>query len=300
MTFEEQIELIQKLSLNTAEKVDAIMAATDRRVIALQKDFLLLFLDEIVGKLKERGGKVAMTKQNMGVIAKIDKFFSLFLDKFFLSEISKVAADMLKVADLTREYYEATGYAEKKLEQISRSMTAVDEAIGVSSNQLIPGGYLDRLAKTDLLKHQLRTQVVAMANGGMGLAQYTKEIQRLVLGNKDADGLLQSYYRQYVYDSYNQVHEIANKAFADGLELKHFIYTGSLIDTSRPFCEKRAGKAFSIEETKKWKDDPDLIDKKTKAAYNPIIERGRYNCRHYIKWISEDLYYHMRPDKKRA
>ena len=52
--------------------------------------------------------------------------------------------------------------------------------------------------------------------------------------------------------------------------------------------EKRAGKVFSTEETKTWKNDPDLVEPKTKDTYSPLIERGRYNCRHWIDYISQE------------
>ena len=42
-----------------------------------------------------------------------------------------------------------------------------------------------------------------------------------------------------------------------------------------------------------------VIDKKTKDAYNPIIERGRYNCRHFINWITKELAEQLRPDLKK-
>lgn len=123
---------------------------------------------------------------------------------------------------------------------------------------------------------------------GVSLADLTAGLASLVVGNADADGFLVRYFRQYAYDTFNQVREIKNQEFAEGLNLKWFLYQGSLIETSRRFCEKRAGKVFSTEETKTWKNDPDLVEQKTKDTYNPLIERGRYNCRHWIDYISQE------------
>lgn len=299
MTFEEQIKAIQSLSTEAAERIDGLIVGVDKRINPLQKEFLSLFLEKIVLKLKEVNGVVVMNKANLQVIAQMDQFFTQFRSLFFDSELKFLAADLLQAADLSREYFEATGFSKKKLDQITAAVTDVENAIGVSGKTLIKGGYLDRLAKTDLLKHELYGIVTNALASNLSLSDFTKAMRLRIVGNKDADGFLQAYYRTYVYDSFNKVHEVSNKAFADGLGLKHFIYTGSLIATSRDFCDKRAGKAFSVEETKKWKDDADLIDKKTKATYNPLVERGRYNCRHFIKYISEDLFYHMRPDLKR-
>ena len=118
-------------------------------------------------------------------------------------------------------------------------------------------------------------------------------MQEIVVGTQVRDGALEKYYKQFAYDTFNQTDAAINKHYADSLDLKWFIYQGSLIDTSRPFCVKRAGKVFNTEETDKWKCDPDLIGKpkgkKCDDSYNPLIERGRYNCRHTLRYITEDL-----------
>jgi hypothetical protein len=81
------------------------------------------------------------------------------------------------------------------------------------------------------------------------------------------------------------------------LGLKWFIYQGSNIKTTRPFCRKKAGKVFSVEEAAKWRNDPDLVGKSSAATYNPLLERGRYNCRHHIGYISERLAKRLAPEK---
>jgi hypothetical protein len=111
----------------------------------------------------------------------------------------------------------------------------------------------------------------------------------MVKGNSDVDGTFQRYFRQYAYDTYNQAHEIVNTAISEDLGLTHFVYQGSIIDTTRDFCRKKVGKVFTVAEAQKWRNDPDLIDKKTAATYNPLLERGRYNCRHFLQYISDEM-----------
>ena len=70
--------------------------------------------------------------------------------------------------------------------------------------------------------------------------------------------------------------------------LNYFLYVGGIISTTRRFCEKRNSKVFHRDETKTWKNDPDLIEPRTKESYHPLLERGRYNCRHMIAWLSDE------------
>lgn len=60
---------------------------------------------------------------------------------------------------------------------------------------------------------------------------------------------------------------------SDDLDLTHFLYSGGLIKTSRPFCQERAGKIFTFAEAKTWDNGQGL----------PAIPYlGGYNCRHAI------------------
>lgn len=64
---------------------------------------------------------------------------------------------------------------------------------------------------------------------------------------------------------------------AESLELRHFLYAGGLIKTSREFCRERAGKIYSIEEAATWDNEQSL----------PVIPYlGGYNCRHSMVFMS--------------
>ena len=85
------------------------------------------------------------------------------------------------------------------------------------------------------------------------------------------------------------------KKYAERIGLRTFIYTGGLIQTSRDFCEDRNGKVFTIEEAEEWKD---LNWDGKPEIYNPLIDLGGYNCRHFPAWISAKEAIRRRPDLK--
>jgi len=134
---------------------------------------------------------------------------------------------------------------------------------------------------------------------GLTTEQVQDVVGAMVTGNTetriavtyDDPGALSSYWQNYAYDAYSQVREVDNLHFKEEIGLKHFVYQGGLIKTSRDFCIKKNGKAFKeADAVRDWPKDPDLIDKAHVATYRPIIDRGRYNCRHFLMWISEDYY----------
>ena len=172
----------------------------------------------------------------------------------------------------------------------------LEAKLGITSTGKVKkGGYIDTLGKTAQVKQQLARYVVSNLTGDTSFLDFQLGMRNLVIGNKRVKGLatngaLEKYFDQYAYDTYNITDATANKQLASNLNLEHFIYQGSVIDTTRKFCRKRAGKAFKVSDTKEWKNDPDLIDKKTKDEYRPLIDRGRYRCRHRIRYVTETIY----------
>ena len=276
-------------------EIEKLEARLKTRVIALQKK-LLDELQKISEWLQFEDGVIVNSVENMDQLAKLEPLMNKFEKDWISAELKKFAQDILSVGDMTASYYELTGVA-IEVENIS---TQIRSIIGIdSAGELLAGGYLDRLGKTAEVRQAIRDYVLRSIVSQVSLSEFKKGLEGLIVGNKDIEGALLRYWRQFAFDTFNTVHEIANKTVADQAGLKHFIFQGSVIDTTRRFCEERAGKVFSTDETETWKDDPNLVDKKTKDSYKPLLERGRYNCRHFITYISEALAISLRPDLKK-
>ncbi len=265
----------------------------------MQRRLLELVMSDYVGKFKvDENGKIIVNEYNMRLAREVEDLMDKFSNKFQKSVLKEFANDMLKTTDFTSDYFKGMGYSEKRLSDIEDGLGYISERIGISEKgNILKGSYLDSLSQNAEVRKELKDYVINSVAGQKDYGEYLKGMKELIVGNDEVEGTLQKYYRQFAYDTYNQVDSAINKNFADSLGLTHFIYMGSLIDTSREFCIKRAGKAFSIEETEDWKDDPDLPGK-SKEGYNPLIDRGRWNCRHSIRYISDELFYEMRPDQK--
>ena len=64
----------------------------------------------------------------------------------------------------------------------------------------------------------------------------------------------------------------------------------------------KAPKWISAELWEKWKNDPTLPrktserDSGTLVGYDPLVDMGRWNCRHRTRFISRELAQELRPD----
>lgn len=77
-----------------------------------------------------------------------------------------------------------------------------------------------------------------------------------------------------------------------------YLYVGDVIKDSRTFCRKKAGRIFAIQEADaEWPNDRDLIGRGSAIPYTPRIDRGRWNCRHRIRYITEEMAEKIDPAK---
>lgn len=271
------------------------------KIEGLQKSLLDMILNEYIVKFDTKNGVLMDTDKNVSLLAEIDKLFDKFNTNFQQSVLSGYAKDLLKITELNADYFSAgLGFATEKINDIVKNKINLDDKLGFTAKgNLKRDGYLYKLGETQPVRQELKQYVANSLTSEVSYSEYLNGFKQLVVGNENVKGSLVKYYDQYAYDSFNQHDASSGLYMAKDLGLEHFMYEGSIIKTSRQFCIDRAGKVFSIKDTKKWKDDPHLIDKKTKATYKPLIERGRYRCRHFLKWLSKELYdYYIKKQNK--
>lgn len=272
-------------------------AAMGKRVGAHQRLLLDNLLAEYLPEFDlDESGIISSNTKNISLLAKVERQFDKIQKALVRDVLAPFARDLIKGSVLSADYYAGLGFKRTVVDGVLRTKVRVADRIGITaSGRLRKDGYLHRLALTDPARQTLKNYVLRSLTGDVSFTDFQLGMRNLVIGNKKVKslpttGVLDRYFDQYAYDKFNEVDNLANRQIADELQLKHFIYEGSLIKTSRRFCEKRAGKAFSVAETKQWKNDPDLIDKKTADTYNPMVELGRYRCRHFPKYITEQTY----------
>lgn len=296
MSIEELIKYIESWSLRFENRLAELVDSLDTRLQGLQRELVKRFLEAVNEIFETEGNSLKKSTRNIQALSKFNRLFDKWEREMIGGELALFTTELLEVGGLTIGYYEATD-TRAKAQAIKKSLDLLRAVIGIDKDGvLIEGGYLSNLGNTQVVRDELRQYVVQSIVTKRSLSDFQKGFRQLVEGNPDTDGALQRYWRQFAYDTYNKAHEVVNSSMADELKLKYFIYQGSIIPTTRQFCRTKAGKVFSTAEAAKWKNDPDLIDKKTAASYNPLLERGRYNCRHFLSYISDELAAQLRPD----
>lgn len=269
---------------------EALTKKLERDLRTAEANILRRVLADLLPALKIEDGLIKSTALNMAKANLIERVFQEVEADDIRQIVRAFADNLLEITGRNAEYYLLTGQDAAKVRQIAKDASFIRAIIGIDEQgRFLNGGYLDRLAKGEAVKEQLRQYVLTSIATRQGVNTFQRGLRSLIAGSNEVDGVLRSYWRQYAFDTYAQIREVDNQHFAQELGLKWFVYQGGVIPTSRDFCKKKNGKVFSDKEAQeKWPNDPDLIDKKTKARYRPLIDRGRYNCRHFLMWISEE------------
>lgn len=288
----------KRLSDLWKRKDDYIASRLDwlsKKVDASQQTLLSNLVSDFLGEFSvDETGKLIANTKNMRLAIKLDRFFDTLDEETLRKVNTRYGQDMLRLTPLSERYYsQMLPDAADAVKSIGEKVGFIETSIGIKGDKLIKGGYLEQVTKMPEVRQELKDYVIRSVNNKKGYSEYLRGMKEIVTGSKIRDGMIERYYRQFAYDTFNQTDAAINKHYADSLELVWFVYAGGTIDTSRTFCIKRANKVYSTKETEKWKCDPTLIGKpkgvKCDQKYNPLIERGRYNCRHSIRYITESL-----------
>ena len=115
-------------------------------------------------------------------------------------------------------------------------------------------------------------------------------LREFIKGTPDQRAYLERYVKQVTNDSVMVFSREYNAVVSEDLNLQFFAYVGTRIDTSRPFCDARAGRYFKKSEIESWASQnwDGKIPQTTKTTIFSYL--GGYNCRHEAYAISQTQY----------
>lgn len=277
-------------------------AQTDlnKQVRSIEGGLYRAIIADMIPALKMDGSRIANTVANLGKANMVERVFDQAGRDEINTLLSGYANYLLEVSGKNAEYYYAIGIDKAKVSAVAKDIGYLRKIIGISENgSLATDGFLYRIGRADNVREAVKQYVLTSISTGRSLKDFQGGLKEMMQGRQGVNGVLMQYWDNYAYDQFSRVREISNLHFKEETGLKHFVYQGGVIRTSRAFCVKKNGKAFSEEEAiRNWPNDPDLIDKAHIAQYNPLVDRGRHNCRHFLMWISKDKYEELKAKQK--
>lgn len=266
-------------------------------------------LDQILGKFAEMvtnsNGIITYKGNQLTLTQAIDKIFAEFNANENTQVLRQMIRDLGNLSALNAKYFGMYTASTKRTEEIKSQVDDfMAKRIGLEGNKLTPGGFLDTFVNDNTLRDYLKQYTYKATTGGAPYKTFLKGLRIIVEGTPQTDSMLRKHYKTFAFDTYSQFDGALGNQWRQKLGLRAARYAGNLIDTSRDFCIKHKGKVYTIEEMETWVDDPDLPrtkaerDSGTIIGYVPWIDKGRWNCRHQVNWLSNAIAIALRPDLK--
>jgi hypothetical protein len=145
-----------------------------------------------------------------------------------------------------------------------------------------------------ILRDGLQSQVIGPlsqimnqnVNSGGQFSGFLDQIRNYVQGNDQVEGRAMRYTRTYLMDTLFTYSRTFQQSITNDLGLEFYLYSGGLIETSRPFCDERAGKYFHHKEIELWAS-LDWAGKKQGTTESSIfLFAGGWNCNHQLIPVS--------------
>ena len=272
------LNVIEAASKSDEFLENAITLHQGRLLVAIES-----LQDNIINDLSQLqttlGGRLVGPKVNLKQTQQLHKKLVREFESQFNIEVDSILGDFSEISNQIENSYKSLGEA-AKFTNVDKVM--MDTLRGQTYKQYVQFGEMAR----DDIANAMYTHVL----GGGKFSTLLNTVTGVLTGHKDARGRpMTQYAKQFANDSVMNYHNQVNVSKGEALGLKHFLYYGDIISTSRDFCIKRVGKVYTKRQIGVW----DKMSWAGKAG--PAFEnRGGYNCRHHWRpvrkeWMLDDL-----------
>lgn len=269
-----------------ARAIDELITNADSRYVSaigrVQKD-LYNQLTAILSDLElDSEGYIKQSVANRKVLTKAnDKIQEVFSSSIYTTAVSNYVNVVPKVDLQNVKYFTAVDEAFKPNKLFLRNLQS--DTIATIEKYVLQDGLQSQVINP---LSQILNQNV---NSGGSFAGFLDQVRNYVLGNDQVEGRAMSYTRTYLRDSLFTYARAFQQAITDDLGLEYYLYSGGIIDKTRPFCEERAGKFFSHKEIEAMASIEWAGKKQGTTESSIFLFAGGWNCGHQIIPVATNI-----------
>jgi hypothetical protein len=280
-----------------AERIEAILALQKAFDLRVESAETALLIDTLASW-------VSMQEK---LYPAFTKLWKQFLEKEYIPLIESFIADMNKIIELNEAYFNAEVPAAGMLERLGVTTTGT----------IIREGYVHTVLQDQTVKRDLQKFISSTKQ--LKFDQKVKEdVTKLIKGEKakpatkttpeipERPGVIKRFTDNTVKDTYNEADRVIQQAYSDVHFLDAGMYTGGLVENTRPFCKERNRHVFLRSEIALFGTPEDkfggysdksigMFNGKPKTGYDPFTMCGGYRCRHHWSYLANE--YAVRIDK---
>ena len=264
-------------------------------VRGLQASAFALLSEWVADKLTVEEGKIKYSASNMGKVAGLYLLFDRINNGYRKTMLGELLARAGNLFGLNNDYFNEIKPVPESVEDTARRLTLQRWGYNVETKALIPGSYFEKLFANEGVARNVAGLVNRAIAGKMSLADFQKQFRRVFIGSP-GNGMFERHWKTNSFDLFQKIDRAANLVYAERLGLNYAIYSGTVKDTTRPWCEKHVNKVYSRKEIDAWKN-ADWAGK-IQVGYDPYLDAGGFNCRHHWSFVSDTVAETLRPELK--
>jgi hypothetical protein len=263
-----------------------------RVVKTLQRQAYVSLLEWLISAdFETEAGNLKSTSKNIYKVRGVFTIFERFSKAFRKAVFGEIQKQTSQIATANQAYFEGMVNVPSTVQDLARE--AVLLRLGYKDGALLPGSYFEKLFNQTETAQRVAGLVNQAIQAKMPLKDFRAAFKPVFVGSVGKPGMLERHYKTFTFDLYQRVDRTINLEYADRLKFNYAVYSGTLIETSRPFCQARNNKVFSREEIEGWRD---LEFDGKPPVYNPFVDLGGFSCRHHLNFISDEIAKALRPD----
>jgi len=272
MTPQELALLIETLILDA----DARYAKTLQRFQNVLYDELALILKD----LDLTNGYIQQTTANRRILTEAyNAIDTAYTSPTYSLAVSNYVAIVPKIDAANIAYFTSleSGFAPKKV-----YLKSIQKELITTVNQYVMQDGLQSQVIQPL--NQILNQNI---NAGGSYSGFIDQVRTYVRGSSEVESKAMQYTRTFVKDTLFTYSRTYQQAVSADLGLTYYYYSGSLMDTSRPFCVERFDQYYSKKEIESWAG-LEWKGKKQGTTESSIFHfAGGWQCGHQIIPVSE-------------
>jgi len=157
--------------------------------------------------------------------------------------------------------------------------------VNLTKDALLGAGVRDNFSNA--IRELLKANIAGVGDK----KELRKVLTQFIQGSEAEKPFLQRYITQVTNDSVMIFNQEYLNTISEDLDIEYYIYSGTIIKDSRPFCVARTGRLFTKEQVKAWGKLGPWQGKIPGTNEKTIfVYRGGYNCRHTI-WPQNKVQY---------
>ena len=299
--------------------IDLQRSRLENSVVKMQSRLFNDIISELIPNLDIKDGLIVDNAKNYRLLSVLDKTYKDFQRGSNQVVFNQITSGTTKIAGMSSSYFSVLMAGDMPLrfdKIIDKANKLINLKLGLDGGKLTRGGFLQSFFDSNTIGTDLKRMTSKAVTSNMNIKDYTKALREMVTGSPDKTGALERQFQRFAYDIYQQYDAAYNLMLGNEFGLKYFIYQGGLVVDSRDFCAAHNNKVWSIEESELWpewtpskgeypegyvvkqKDIYSTPSYMSFPGYDPLIDRGGYNCRHAMGWLSDDIAFGMRPELK--